>query len=52
MGYRNSRQRSDQLPFWLHHYNWHGPHAGIDDKIPISSLSLPEDNLLMQAQVR
>jgi len=44
--YRNSRQRKDELPLWLHRYNWHRPHAGIDDKVPISRLGLPENNLL------
>jgi transposase InsO family protein len=44
--YRNSRQRKAELPTWLHRYNWHRPHAGIDDKVPISRLGLPENNLL------
>jgi transposase InsO family protein len=44
--YRNSLQRKDELPTWLHRYNWHRPHAGIDDKVPISRLGLPENNLL------
>jgi transposase InsO family protein len=44
--YRNSRQRKQELPLWLHRYNWHRPHAGIGDKVPISRLGLPEDNLL------
>jgi transposase InsO family protein len=44
--YRNSQQRRIELPFWLHRYNWHRPHAGIDDKVPISRLGLPENNLL------
>jgi transposase InsO family protein len=44
--YLNSRQRRAQLPIWLHRYNWHRPHAGIDDKVPISRLGLPENNLL------
>ena len=44
--YRTSRRRKDELPFWLHRYNWHRPHAGIDDKVPISRLGLPENNLL------
>ena len=30
--YQNSRQRRAELPLWLHRYNWHRPHAGIDDK--------------------
>ena len=44
--YRNSGQRKSELPIWLHRYNWHRPHAGIDDKVPISRLGLPENNLL------
>jgi transposase InsO family protein len=44
--YQNSRQRRDHLPCWLHRYNWHRPHAGIDDKTPISRLGLTEDNVL------
>ena len=34
------------LPIWLHRYNWHRPHAGIDDKTPISRLGLTENNVL------
>ena len=44
--YQNSQQRRDRLPYWLHRYNWHRPHAGIDDKIPISRLALTENNVL------
>jgi transposase InsO family protein len=44
--YRNSQQRKAELPLWLHRYNWHRPHAGIDDNVPISRLGLPENNLL------
>lgn len=44
--YRHSQERKAQLPHWLHRYNWHRPHAGIDDKTPISRLGLPQDNLL------
>lgn len=44
--YETSRQRKDQLPIWLHQYNWHRPHAGIDDRTPISRLGLAENNLL------
>jgi len=44
--YPNSRQRKAELPTWLHRYNWHRPHAGIDDRTPISRLGLAEDNLL------
>jgi transposase InsO family protein len=44
--YQNSRQRRAELPLWLHRYNWHRPHAGIDDKVPISRLGLSDNNLL------
>jgi transposase InsO family protein len=44
--YENSQQRKQQLPTWLHRYNWHRPHAGIGDKTPISRLALSENNVL------
>jgi transposase InsO family protein len=44
--YENSGQRKQQLPTWLHRYNWHRPHAGIGDKTPISRLGLVGDNVL------
>ena len=50
MGLRPSlphlRPRAEQLPDWLHRYNWHRPHGGIKSKPPISRLGLAEDNLL------
>ena len=44
--YHHSRQRTEQLPYWLHRYNWHRPHAGIGAKTPISRLGLAGNNLL------
>jgi transposase InsO family protein len=44
--YDTSRQRAKELPFFMHRYNWHRPHASIGDKPPISRLALTEDNLL------
>jgi transposase InsO family protein len=44
--YADSRQRADQLPIWLHRYNWHRPHGSLKDKTPFSRLGLSEDNLL------
>jgi transposase InsO family protein len=44
--YLNSKQRADELPFFVHRYNWHRPHASIGAKPPISRLGLTEDNLL------
>ena len=44
--YPTSDRRAEELPFWLHRYNWHRPHGGIKSKTPISRLGLSEDNLL------
>jgi transposase InsO family protein len=44
--YDHSDRRAEELPRWLHHYNWHRPHGGIHAKTPISRLALTEDNLL------
>ena len=34
--YQNSDQRTGELQHWMHHYNWHRPHAGIKGKVPIA----------------
>ncbi len=44
--YHHSDQRTAELPRWLHAYNWHRPHGGINDKTPISRLGLTGNNLL------
>ena len=44
--YPTSQRRTEELPFWLHRYNWHRPHGGIKSQTPISRLALSEDNLL------
>jgi transposase InsO family protein len=44
--YHNSDQRSAELPYWLHCYNWHRPHGSLRANTPISRLGLTEDNLL------
>ena len=44
--YPTSDYRAEELPIWLHRYNWHRPHGGIKSKTPINRLALPEDNLL------
>jgi transposase InsO family protein len=44
--YLNSSQRAEELPFFVHRYNWHRPHASIGAKPPISRLGLTGDNLL------
>jgi len=44
--YPTSARRAEQLPLWLHRYNWHRPHSSLKSKPPISRLALAEDNLL------
>ncbi len=44
--YDTSDQRAQQLPRWLHRYNWHRPHASLRAMTPISRLGLNRDNLL------
>src|SRR6478735_1877898 len=44
--YPHSERRAEELPRWLHHYNWHRPHGRIQAKTPISRLTRDEDNLL------
>jgi hypothetical protein len=34
--YLNSKQRAQELPFFLHRYNWHRPHASISGN-PLSA---------------
>lgn len=36
--YESSRQRAQQLPLWLHQYNWHRPHASLQYLPPISRI--------------
>ena len=44
--YPNSDRRAEELPIWLHRYNWHRPHGSLQSKSPISRLALTENNLL------
>jgi transposase InsO family protein len=44
--YPNSGQRAQELPHWLHHYNWHRPHAGIKGCTPISRSGADVNNLM------
>lgn len=44
--YPTSDQRAAELPAWLHRYNWHRPHGGINSATPISRLGLDRNNLL------
>ena len=44
--YHSSQQRTEDLPRWLHAYNWHRPHGSIGSMPPISRLRLNANNLL------
>jgi len=42
--YDSSRQRTQAFPRWLHHYNWHRPHAAAGYRPPI--IRLPLNNVV------
>ncbi len=44
--YPTSDHRGNELPRWLHRYNWHRPHGSLNSKPPISRLALTRNNLL------
>jgi len=44
--YPTSDRRAQQLPIWLHRYNWHRPHGSLLSNTPISRLGLTGNNLL------
>jgi transposase InsO family protein len=44
--YPTSQRRAEELPIWLHRYNWHRPHGSLKSTPPISRLALTKDNLL------
>ena len=44
--YQNSAERLAELDPWIHSYNWHRPHASLDQKPPITRSGLDVNNLL------
>ena len=44
--YETSDHRATELPYWIHHYNWHRPHAAIKGHSPISRSGLDVNNLV------
>ena len=44
--YQNSDQRREKLQPWLHEYNWHRPHASLNQNTPISRAGFDRNNLL------
>jgi len=44
--YENSMQRAQHLRPWIHQYNWHRPHASLNQAPPITRSGLNDNNLL------
>jgi transposase InsO family protein len=44
--FNTSDERRDELPRWLHRYNWHRPHASLGGNPPISRINFTRNNLL------
>jgi transposase InsO family protein len=44
--YQNSAERLAHLAPWIHSYNWHRPHASLNQSPPISRSGLDVNNLL------
>jgi transposase InsO family protein len=44
--FQNSAERTASLPVWTHQYNWHRPHASLNQLPPISRVPLDDNNLL------
>jgi transposase InsO family protein len=44
--YHHSRERTAMLERWIHHYNWHRPHQGINGSTPAGRLAQSRNNLL------
>ena len=44
--YQNSAEHTPELQPWLHHYNWHRPHASLGLSPPIARSGLDRNNLL------
>jgi len=45
--YQNSEERTASLPLWTHQYNWHRPHASLNQLPPICRSGLDVNNLLI-----
>ena len=45
--YIHSRERTAMLERWIHHYNWHRPHQGINGQTPMTRLPKSQNNLLL-----
>jgi transposase InsO family protein len=45
--FQNSEQRTAALVSFTHQYNWHRPHASLNQQPPIARAGLDDNNLLM-----
>jgi transposase InsO family protein len=46
IAYNHSTARAEMLERWIHHYNWHRPHQGIQGFTPMTRLRQSRNNLL------
>ena len=46
IAYNHSSERAHMLERWIHHYNWHRPHQGIEGRTPMTRLRQSRNNLL------
>jgi transposase InsO family protein len=46
IAYNHSIERAQMLERWIHHYNWHRPHQGIQGCTPMTRLRQSRNNLL------
>jgi transposase InsO family protein len=44
--YQNSAERNSYLQPWIHQYNWHRPHASLNQMPPFSRSRIDDNNLL------
>jgi transposase InsO family protein len=44
--YPSSQHRADELPPWMHHYNFHRPHSATEHKSPACRLGFDGNNVL------
>lgn len=47
--YKSSDQREHHLPYWLHQYNWHRPHASLAYQPPISRVPVVNNLLALHS---
>ena len=43
--YEHSKQRASELPRWLHEYNFHRNHAGLNGAVPMSRIGVTVNNV-------